>query len=88
MPGSGQKVNFAALVAEEELKRLHASIDSGESFNQVAFNYDTTNGEQKTVSPVIADQPEEGGDRNDEEEKPFMAPESLAIPPRMEIVSL
>lgn len=73
-------------LTEEELKRLHASIEGGNTFNQVGFNYDTSNEGIKDIKPSDQPEPDETV-KNVEEEKPFMAHPSLAIPPHMEIVS-
>jgi len=61
---------------EEELKRLHASIAT-DGYNQVPMNYDVTKKED-VYDPM---EPTE----EFEEETPFVAPKSLAVPSEMEI---
>jgi len=60
---------------EEELKRLHASIAT-DGYNQVPMNYDTK--KEDVYDPM---EPTE----EFEEETPFVAPKSLAVPSEMEI---
>lgn len=59
------------------MKRLHASIAT-DGYNQVPMNYDAK--KEDVYDPM---EPTE----EFEEETPFVAPKSLAVPSEMEIVS-
>ena len=68
--------------AEEELKRLHASIASDEQdkgLGEVAYQYDEEEGEQYDPTEPTNDE--------EDDQKVFIAPSSLAVPSEMEIVS-
>ncbi|XP_071443188.1 splicing factor, suppressor of white-apricot homolog [Hetaerina americana] len=65
-----------ALYQEEELKRLQQALSAGNTYGQVAYQYD------ESGQPVGEHKPE-GNAGSTEEDEPFVAPQELDIPSNM-----
>lgn len=71
--------------AEEEIKRLRLSIEPENAYSQVGFKYGLQQEEYDPSVPT-ADDEDDIHVENSMDEKPFVAPASLAVPQEMELV--
>lgn len=73
-------------IAEEEIKRLHQALDSESSYNQVGYNYNEDENNQK-ASGDDSQSPKQSED-SQEEDQAFVPPPELEIPEGMILVTI
>lgn len=71
-------------IAEEEIKRLHQALDSESSYNQVGYNYNEDENNQK-ASGEDSQSPKQS-EGSQEEDQAFVPPPELEIPEGMILV--
>lgn len=73
-------------IAEEEIKRLHQALDSESSYNQVGYNYNEDENNQK-ASGEDSQSPKQS-EGSQEEDQAFVPPPELEIPEGMILVNI
>jgi len=74
------------LFIEEEIKRLHQALDAESSYNQVGYNYNEDENDQKASGEDSQSSKQSEGSH--EEDQAFVPPSELEIPDGMILVKL